>query len=248
MPKKDKYSDYNEYDQRDWWNEAEREIFIKTNTEILPEETSDAVVWIEGDAKDRAEKTIEVFNHYGQEPNLILSGGLEGNPYRPDADKYPNGGNIPSWKMKEEFLKRNIPENKIILEDESLNALDQAINVVNIAKERGFNSIVLVASMWHQPRLFLTFVKQLHEQNVLDIELINQPETKYSLDREIPGRGKNTTEMIKEDLWRITRYNDNNTVAVAEKGLKYLENFDKKYREKSDKIKKVLDEIKLKDK
>jgi uncharacterized SAM-binding protein YcdF (DUF218 family) len=237
---------YDEFNYRDWWNEAEKEIFENVSTEKLPESVPDAVVWIEGDAKDRVDKTMEVLDYYDHKPKLILSGGLEGNQYRPDSDLRPDGGNIPSWEIKEEFLKRGVDEENIILEDGSRNGLEQAINDVEIAKRRGFDSLVLVASTWHQPRLFLTFVDQLHEQDALDIELINQPEISYPLDRQIPGRGKDTLEILKEDLWKITKYNENGTVAKAKVGLEYLERFNKEYGDKGEKIEEVFEEIELK--
>ncbi|MFB6181541.1 MAG: YdcF family protein [Candidatus Magasanikbacteria bacterium] len=237
---------YDEFDKREWWNEAEKEIFKKVTAEKLPESVPDAVVWIEGDARDRVDKTMEVLEYYNHKPKLILSGGLEGNPYRPDSDLRPDGGNIPSWEIKEEFLERGVDKENIILEDESRNGLEQAINDVEIAKKRDYDSLVLVASTWHQPRLFLTFVNQLHEQDALDIELINQPETSYPLDRKIPGRGKDTLEMLQEDLWKITEYNENGTVAKAEVELEYLERFEKEYEEVSEKIEEIVEEIELK--
>ncbi len=216
---------YNEFGKRDSWTPEERELFLKVNTEILPEGKVDAVVWIEGDADDRVKKTIEVFNYYNQEPQIILSGGLKDNPFRPDKDANPDGGNIPSWEIKEKFLEQGIDENKIILEDKSQNAPEQARNVISLCKEKEWKRIVLIASTWHQVRLFLTFVKQIELQKAKEIELINQPENRFPGDRVIPGRGKNTVDMIKEELWRIEKYVDD--VSRPKEGLKYLKNCNK---------------------
>lgn len=221
------YKPYIQFGSRECFTQQERELFQKVMTEELPVEQVDAVVWIEGDADDRVRKSYEVFKHYEEKPFLILSGGVKGSPYRPDSDAYPDGGNIPSWEIQEYFIRLGVPQEKIIVEDISLNARDQAENVVRIAKERELKRLVLVASTWHQLRLFLSFVQQLLLQDALDIELINQPETRFPLDRKIPGRGKDTIEMIKEDLWRIDTYIVNGSVAPAEEGLKYLEKWNK---------------------
>lgn len=221
------YHPYPTFDSRDWWTPDERELFIKVNSEVLAG-IPDAIVWVEGDADDRVRRSVELFEQFNGTVPIVLTGGVKGNPYRPDADIHPDGGNIPAWEIKEFFLNAGVPEDKVILEPASLNARDQAINVVKMAKENGWKRLVLVASTWHQPRLFLTFVKQLHVQGAEDIELINQSEMRFPLDRQIPGRGKNTLEMIREDLWRITKYIENGSVVPAEDGLRYMGSWPKK--------------------
>jgi len=156
---------------------------------------------------------------------IVLSGGVKGNPFRPDKDTNPDGGNIPAEEIQKIFLEQGIPEDKIILEDQSQNAPEQAENVIRLAKENSWQRIVLVASTWHQLRLFLTFVNQLIIQEAEGIELINHPENTYPVDRLVPGRGKNTLEMIQEDLWRINRYPED--ISRPAEGLKYLNRFQK---------------------
>jgi uncharacterized SAM-binding protein YcdF (DUF218 family) len=216
---------YTQFGKRESWTPEERELFLKVNTELLPKGNVDAVVWIEGDKDDRVKKTIEVFEHYNKKPLIVLSGGVKGNPFRPDKDTNPDGGNIPAEEIQKIFLEQGIPEDKIILEDQSQNAPEQAENVIRLAKENSWQRIVLVASTWHQLRLFLTFVNQLIIQEAEGIELINHPENTYPVDRLVPGRGKNTLEMIQEDLWRINRYPED--ISRPAEGLKYLNRFQK---------------------
>jgi hypothetical protein len=178
-------------------------------------EASDAVIWLEGDVDDRVAKCIELIQR-NYAPTIVLSGG---NPQ-------PEVGAIPSWDMKKTFLDAGIPEEKIVLEDQSKHTKQQAENVLRIAQERGWTKIILVASPYHQIRAFLTFLAELQKIGLADrIKMMNAP-ADVSWFREVSGRGREAVDLFtQEESPRIQEYQEKGDVAQVEEGIAYLQHW-----------------------
>lgn len=107
--------------------------------------------WVEVlEQGDRILYGARLFNQK-RAPKLILSGGRvtwRGGSGASEADD-----------MKEFAMAMNVPEADIILEGDSLNTRQNAVNVKQILEARSIDSILLVTSAVHMPRSLAIFKK-----------------------------------------------------------------------------------------
>lgn len=122
-------------------------------------ERADAIVWLENEPIERAEKCKElIFADYA--PEIVIGG-----PTR--------------------------------------NMVEQVHHILSIAAEKKWKKLLLVASPYHQMRVYLAFVKQAHDMN-LEIDFINQPVRPLNWYRTTPNKGKVPNEIILEEIEKIT--------------------------------------------
>ncbi len=116
--------------------------------------------WVEvGEAGDRILYAARLYNQ-GRAPKLILSGGRvqwRGGSDESEADD-----------MKAFAMAMNVPEKDIILEGNSLNTRENAVNVKQIMEAQSIESVLLVTSAVHMPRSVAIFKK-------LNIKIIPAP-------------------------------------------------------------------------
>jgi len=171
-------------------------------------ETADAVVWTQGDRYDRGYKTLSLFRR-GLAKRIVLTGNnvLVGEKAAPDTD------NITLKEMEMWLQKHGVPKNKIITDSRSFNTAEQAQNSIALAKKNGWNKLLLVASFYHQPRVFLSFLKSAEEQKWKG-RLINQS-TAINWEM-IPGGRKRSARIIAiEEIKKIKKYNLENFLNKA---------------------------------
>ncbi len=121
---------------------------------------ADAVIAISGgDTVARTTQAIDLYQD-GWAPKLIFSG---------DAldPLSPSNADV----MKKIATQNNVPSQDIYIEENSDNTQQNAINSQNIIESRGYKSIILVTSSYHQRRAYLEFKDKLSK----DITIINQP-------------------------------------------------------------------------
>ena len=153
---------------------------------------SDAVVCLEGDGYSRINETVKIFKN-GLAKNILISGGFEGLP----------PFTIPAGKMSKR-ITNSIPRNKIIIEENSKNTYEQGREVMGIIKKRKWKKIILVASHFHQPRAYLTFLKTMQNAN-LKIQIFNAPARDLSwFDK--TSLGLSRLELLKEEFKKIDEY------------------------------------------
>jgi uncharacterized SAM-binding protein YcdF (DUF218 family) len=132
--------------------------------------------WVEvREQGDRILYGARLYNQ-GKAPKLILSGGRvtwRGGSGASEADD-----------MKEFALAMNVPESAILLEGDSLNTRENAVNVQKILKANSLNSVLLVTSAIHMPRSVAIFKK-------LGMDIIPAP-TDYLAPTEIYERVTST--------------------------------------------------------
>ena len=129
--------------------------------------------WVEvSEQGDRILYGARLYNQ-NRAPKLILSGGRV--TWRSDSSK----GTVPSEAddMKEFAMAMNVPKSAIILEGDSLNTRQNAVNIKKIMEAERINSLLLVTSALHMPRSVAIFKK-------LGIEVIPAP-TDYLVPTEI---------------------------------------------------------------
>ncbi|MEA3453073.1 MAG: YdcF family protein [Patescibacteria group bacterium] len=169
---------------------------------------SDVIIWLQGDRYDRGEKVLELFKS-GFSKKIVVSGN---NQLRKGSS------HIFLTEMVEWLKKKGVKSTAIIVEDSSLNTKEQAKNVLNLTKEKKWKTLILVASLYHQPRVFLTFLKRSEEME-LQIELINQS---VNLDfLKIPdGRRRMGQDLFLEEVEKVKKYKDD--LATVNEGIFYL--------------------------
>ncbi len=175
-----------------------------------PQIQSDAIILLAGeDALFRAHTAMHLFSTGGG-PFLVVSGGRHGPPRHvgaPEVRKY--------------LIGKGVDPERIIVDDGSQNTREQAVAVVAMAVEESWHRIILVASSYHLPRAFLTFVKALQDAGATDaIQIVPMPA------RTFWGQPPLGCDATRRDLFatereKIELYTEH--VASYEDGLAYLE-------------------------
>lgn len=171
-------------------------------------EHADVIVWLQGNGYDRGEKVLELY-HKGYAPQILVTGN---NSRIVDDDKV-GVADIVRWLSVEGIDPKNI-----LADDQSMNTLDQARYVVSKAKECQWSSILLVGSIHHQLRAFLTFLHQAQVQRWKG-KIINQP-VYIAWNVKPSGRRKTTQEAFQDELVKLEEYQKD--VATTEQGLKHI--------------------------
>lgn len=168
---------------------------------------SDAVICLEGDHYARLMHTMEVFQG-GWAKKILISGGYESPPF-----------SIPARILAKKLYKNGIPRDKVLLEEKSLNSYDQGVEVMKIIKEKKWKKIILVASHFHQPRAYLTFLKTMKNAS-FKIQIFNSPA------KELSWFGKTTLgvtrmQLLKEEFKKIDKYTAEGDLATIEEAINY---------------------------
>lgn len=186
---------------------TEREKFIVLLDTEQPQR-SDAIILLEGDGFARCAKAVSLYKD-GYAPIICFSGNF-------DDEK---SGAYTFKKIKPLILDAKIPETALLFEDKSRNTYEQAVEVINVAKERGWERIILVASHYHSYRAFLTFLcvqKKYMPKLLIDIASVTDLDW-----YEETGWGKRI-DLLETELEKINQYQQKNNVASYTDGLEYL--------------------------
>jgi len=160
---------------------------------------ADAIVWLQGDRYDRGRKVLDLFKD-GWAPKIVVSG----NDLLIGPSKTPGENNISLTEMVKWLKKRGIKSQQIIIDNKSFNTLDQAKNIFILIKEKRWKKIILVASLYHQPRAFLTFLKESRKTGWTG-KIVNQP-AMLNLQKKPSGRNKTASDLIFDEIEKIKKY------------------------------------------
>ncbi len=119
-----------------------------------PLQKADVIVVFGGAEKlERLSHAVQLYRQ-GYAEKIFLSGGI---------GKYPKPI---SWafRMKEQAVKWGIPPERIILDEKAESTYDNARNTVQLFKEQGFRSGILVTSPYHMRRSLWTLEHLTNEQ------------------------------------------------------------------------------------
>lgn len=171
---------------------------IKTMAKERPEK-ADIIIWIQGDRYDRAAKTLSLYKK-GWAKKILLVGNnvLVGEKTAETTD------NISLIDMMAWLIKKGVRRSAIICDDQAFNTYDQAANAIKLAIKRGWKRMILVASFYHQPRVFLSFLKNVREKKWLG-KIINQP-TKINWRKKPGGRTMSAAAVANEEINKIKKY------------------------------------------
>lgn len=168
---------------------------------------SDALICLEGDGWSRADFAAKLFRKNWAE-KIVISGGLFNLPF-----------SVPAEDLADYLIKKGISKERIILEKKSKNTREQAVEVIKIAKERKWQRVILVASYFHQPRAYLTFLKAMEESG-FKIEIFNAPVKEVSW-FEKTSLGSSRLELLEKEFKKIEDYTKKGHLAPIKKLLEY---------------------------
>ena len=173
-------------------------------------QNSDVVVLLEGDGFSRINKSCSILTK--QEAKLLIfSGGV-------DKEEV---GSYCYYKCESRILNFNIPKEQIILELNSKNTREQALEVIEICIQNNLTSLILTASHYHQFRAFLTFLKVLLEKKIENkIIIYNAPENKLDWFAD-SGWGKRV-DLLELEFEKIQKYQKLGHIASYTDAVKYF--------------------------
>jgi len=172
-------------------------------------EKADVIVLLEGDKEARVPHACRLLKD-GWAPRLIFSGGLRSH----------KNGSYPIEDIAMSFHMQGIDINSLIIEEKSLQTNEQAINIINLCENEQWNSIILVASHYHQYRAFLTFLQVLQNRKLeRTIEIINSAATRLNW-FEVLEYGVRF-QLLETEFEKIEYYKEKQHVAQFEDAIKY---------------------------
>lgn len=180
----------------------------------LPLLAGDAIVVLCGeDGEARAEVVPELLSRNAAQ-HVVLTGGKDEPPRWHGADRFYR-----------KLIGRGVSPSAIIRDTAAQNTREQAVNVVKLALDKGWRRLLLVASPYHAPRAFLTFLHALIEaKQDHHIHLVNVPAIAMSWFRPPNGMTETRADLFADELRKIDEYASH--VATYEQGLAYLTHWD----------------------
>lgn len=168
---------------------------------------ADAIVLLEGDGLNRYQHAVELYKEQ-MAPLLVFSGGITDYDY----------GSFPYEEVKPFLLKEGIPSHCLYHENVSLHTKQQGDEIMNLCRERGWNSIILVASHYHQYRAYLTFLKSMFDSG-LKLLIYNSPvrNLKWFSDE----RWGNRFTLLQNEFERIKKYRQAGHLATYQEAIEY---------------------------
>ena len=168
---------------------------------------SDAIILLEGDGVNRCLKAVELFKQ-GMAKFIVFSGGVD------DRAK----GSFSISEAMPILLDNGIPAAAIIHEKISLNTMEQAVEIMKMADSHNWKRLILVASPYHQPRAYLTFLRGALGLGK-EIIIYNAPADNlpWFVDT---GWGKRF-DLLDEEFIKIEKYSALSHLATLEEAIKY---------------------------
>ncbi|MDP3900347.1 MAG: YdcF family protein [bacterium] len=168
---------------------------------------SDAVICLQGDGYERVGQTVKLYQE-GLVKYIVISGGVKNSPAA-----------VLTLKMAEKIRQKGVAKSRIIIEENSQNTRDQGVEVMKLAKKNNWQKIILVASHFHQPRAYLTFLKTMQGAK-LKIQIFNAPARELSwFDKTLWGPSR--LKLLMEELKKIAEYKKKGHVANFEEAIAY---------------------------
>lgn len=171
---------------------------------------SDAIVVLCGeDANPRLALATQIMRQHGAHL-VVLSGGKHEPPRWRGADA-----------LVPELLGAGVSNDRILRETSSMNTRQQAVIIAQMAVEKGWKRLLLVASPYHVYRAFLTFLRALQEVGKdTEIQLLVAAASQSSWFKSPEGMDVSRLDLLSTELCKIEEYGEH--VATYEEGLNYL--------------------------
>lgn len=164
-------------------------------------DSADAIVLLQGDRLDRVEASCMLYKQ-GVASHVIISGNNE----LIGPDKRPGENDVMLEELHQGLMNGGVPEDAIIIEEKALNTLGQAVRTISIAKTKAWSKLIVVASAYHILRVYLTFQKQIKEQQ-WEGEVVMHA-VLFPWDSVPGGREKTALEMLEVEMEKIQTYSE----------------------------------------
>ena len=176
-----------------------------------PLQKADAIVVLCGeDAEARVNMAVGLFASGGA-PKIILSG-------KPHDGKHLLGAEF----LKGRVMAKGVHPDAIVVENESANTREQAVNIARMAADHGWQRIIIVPSPYHTYRAFLTFVQALkdigHDHKV---HVVCAPASQAPWFRPPPGMNRERVALLNDELAKVEEYRAKGHVASFQDALAY---------------------------
>jgi uncharacterized SAM-binding protein YcdF (DUF218 family) len=173
---------------------------------------ADAIVVLCGeDAAARLTTGIGLMQSHAA-PCIVLSGGKH------LAPRWLGAAHLAS-----EVLAMGAAPDRVIVEGASMNTREQAVNVLEIAAVNHWRRILLVASAYHLPRAFLTFLKAAmdreHEEVLQILPIASGVPAWFE---KPPGTSHTRLSLLESELRKIDRYTQEGHCASYAAGVHYF--------------------------
>lgn len=174
--------------------------------------TSDAIVVLCGeDATARLATGVEWLRQ-GAAPRIVLSGGAHTPPRVISAES-----------LAPELLSMGVSPDRVIVETASTNTREQAVNVMAMAQENGWHRVMVVASPYHLPRAFLTFLAAVPRiRNVPQVQVVPIAAAVPQWFAPPPGGFANRSDLYAQELDKIAQHQRTGDCATYAQGVRYF--------------------------
>ena len=185
---------------------TEREIILAiVDNDCLTQ--SDAAILLEGDGFFRFQKAVDLYKK-GIVSRIVFSGNIIDKDY----------GSFPYEEVAPFILNQGVSPKDLIHEDKSLHTRQQALEVIQMAMEKGWKKLALVASHEHQYRAYLTFLRVVLDTNS-GIILYNAPVR--NLNWFVDSGWGMRFDRLKSEFERIEKYSAMGHLASAKEVVDY---------------------------
>lgn len=172
-----------------------------------PLRKADAVVVLTGDGMARLAVGAELLKT-GAAPTIVVSGGKDNPPH-----------SLKASHLAARLVEAGVAPPRIRIDDDSQHTHEQAVNVLALAAKEGWRTLLLVASSYHLPRAFLTFLAE-ERRTECGVALVPVAASHLPWTQEPDGLTKTRMELLDDDLAKCAAYGDH--VASFADGIAYL--------------------------
>ena len=174
---------------------------------------ADAIVLLTGDGTARIPAALELFKMQHGEAQIVVTGGLDNPP-----------SVLKASAMAAKLFGHGVKPSKVTIDDQSMHTREQAVVVISAAVERKWKALLLVASAYHMPRAFLTFLQELQLLGLEhEIRLVPVPASQAPWWEQPAGLTVTRFALLDEEFAKVEQYAAKGHVASFEDGLAYLE-------------------------
>jgi uncharacterized SAM-binding protein YcdF (DUF218 family) len=181
----------------------------------------DVLAVLSGDGEARVELAAALMAQAAA-PMMLITGGRDAPPF-----------SLTAKELTRRAIGCGVAFDRILLDEQAQNTHEQAVNVVATAKERDWKRILIVASPYHMPRAFLTFLRELQNAGLADtVRLIPAPPSFVAAlslmpwFESPPGESRTRLALLGDEFDKCARYVEH--VATFEDGIAYLRHWEAK--------------------
>lgn len=171
----------------------------------------DAIVVLEGDGTTRLPAAVQLLRT-GAAPFIVVSGGLDKPPHCITAEK-----------MAGLLMGMGVGPDRILLDSESKNTQEQARHVFRLAEQENWSRLLIVASPYHAPRAFLTFLKELQRiDKDRAVHVVMVPASQAPWFAKPDGLEVTRFDLLDDEFRKVDVYGEQGHVASWDDGIEYL--------------------------